>query len=137
MVMRAREEELRNTVSIRKGDRVRVMKGRDRDAFRARDARVLSVDPVRMVVTVEHAHMVKRHTRANPSKNIKGGIAEREAPIHISNVRLVCPGCHKAVRVGRSVTFETVSKKRPDGSAYQLRERRFVARICRKCGATF
>ena len=112
-------EQVRHKMSIRKGDQVRVVKGRDRDAFREKTARVLSVDPVSQTVTVEHAHIIKRHTRPNPSKNIKGGIVDREAPIHISNVRLVCPGCHKPTRIGHSTLA--------DGSK---------VRICRGCGAT-
>jgi large subunit ribosomal protein L24 len=111
--------KIRQRVNIRKGDLVRVMKGRDRDTFRDKTSRVLSVDPVKMVVTVEHAHLIKRHTRPNPSKNIKGGIVEREGPIHISNVRLVCPGCHKPTRIGHSILA--------DGSK---------VRTCRRCGAT-
>ena len=46
--------------------------------------------------------MIKRHTRPNPAKQIKGGIAERESPINASNVMIVCPGCNKAVRDGAS-----------------------------------
>src|SRR5260370_33622808 len=60
---------------------------------------VLSVDPFKNTVTVEHAGVIKRHTRPNPSKNIKGGIIEREGAIHISNVLLVCPSCRKHTRV--------------------------------------
>ncbi len=134
--MRQRKEAVRHNVSIRKGDMVRVMKGGDRDSFRGRTARVLTVDPVKMVVTVERARIVKRHTRPNPSKNIKGGIAEREAPIHIANIRLVCPACHKPTRVGRSVSVETIKRKGPDGVEVEHRKRRLVARLCRKCGAT-
>lgn len=109
----------RRKVGIRKGDQVRVMAGRDRDAFKHKTSRVLSVDLEKGTVTVEHAHLIKRHTRPNPAKNIKGGIVEREAPIHISNVMLVCPGCNKPTRVGHSAL--------PDGHK---------VRVCRKCGAT-
>ena len=116
--MRA-QEQVRTKVSIRKGDMVRVMTGRDKEDFKNKVSRVLSVDPVKRTVTVEHAHMIKRHTRPNPAKNIKGGIVEREAPIHVSNVMLVCPGCNKPTRVGQTVL--------PDGTK---------ARICRHCGTT-
>ena len=102
-------------VNIRKGDQVKVMSGRDR----GKAGRVLSVDAVKRKVTVEHASIIKRHTRANPSKNIKGGILEREGPIAISNVMLVCPGCNKASRVGR--------KELADGT---------MVRVCRRCSAT-
>ena len=47
--------------------------------------------------------MIKRHTRPNPQKNIKGGIVEKEAPIHISNVALVCKNCKKHTRIGNKV----------------------------------
>lgn len=106
-------------ISIRKGDLVRVMVGRDKEEFKSKTARVLSVDPSKGTVTVEHAHIIKRHTRPNPQKNIKGGIVERESPIHVSNVMLVCPSCNKPARIGHSVL--------PDGSK---------ARTCRRCGAT-
>ena len=101
--------------SIRKGDQVRVMTGRDK----GKTSRVLSVDPRQRRVTVEHANMIKRHTRANPQKNVKGGIVEREASMHISNVLLVCPSCNKHTRVGR--------KTLPDGTK---------VRACRRCGTT-
>ncbi len=116
------ERPARKPMGIRRGDLVRVMAGRDRDKFANRSARVLSVNAVRQTVTVEHAHMIKRHTRPNPQKNIKGGIVEREAPIHVSSVMLVCPGCSRAVRVGYAVRIE-------GGKRHRLR-------TCRRCGVT-
>ncbi len=53
-------------------------------------------------VLVEHVRMVKKNVRPNPQKNIKGGIAEQEAALHISNVMLVCPNCGPT-RVGSQV----------------------------------
>jgi large subunit ribosomal protein L24 len=117
--MKREEDKIRHNVSLRKGDMVRVMRGSDREDFRHKTARVLSVDSVAMKVTVEHAHMIKRHTRPNPSKNIKGGIVERESAIHISNVMLVCPGCNRPTRIGHN--------RLADGSR---------VRICRRCGVT-
>jgi large subunit ribosomal protein L24 len=101
--------------SIRRGDQVRVMSGRDR----GKTGRVLGVDPRKRTVTVEHANIIKRHTRANPSKNVKGGIVEKEGPIQISNVLLLCASCGKHARVGH--------KSLPDGTK---------ARVCRRCGTT-
>jgi len=109
-------------MSIRKGDLVRVMSGRDREQMANKTSRVLSVNAVKMTVTVEHAHMIKRHTRANPSKNVKGGIVEKEAAIHISNVMLVCPGCNKPTRVGHAVHMEGTHRVR--------------TRVCKRCGVT-
>jgi large subunit ribosomal protein L24 len=103
------------TIAIRKGDNVRVMSGRDA----GRNGRVLSVNPRKNTVVVEHANIIKRHTRPNPAKNIKGGIVEKEGPIHVSNVMIVCSGCGKHARIGRNVL--------PDGSK---------VRVCKRCGTT-
>jgi large subunit ribosomal protein L24 len=115
--MKAARERIKT--HIRKGDLVRVMAGGDRLAFRHKTARVLSVDPIRGTLTVEGASIIKRHTRPNPAKNIKGGIVEREGPIRISNVMLVCSACNKPARVGHS--------RLPDGTKI---------RTCRRCGTS-
>jgi large subunit ribosomal protein L24 len=74
---------------IRKNDQVQIMAGRDK----GKAGRVLEVEPRRSRVYVEHVNMIKRHTRPNPSKQIRGGILEKEGPIHVSNVSLVCSDC--------------------------------------------
>src|ERR1700756_4037651 len=89
----------RFTINIRKGDNVRVMSGKDV----GKSGRVLSVNPRKNTVIVEHANIIKRHTRPNPSKNIKGGIVEKEAPINVSNVLIVCSGCGKHARIGHNM----------------------------------
>ena len=83
---------------IKKEDMVLVIAGKDRDLTKAR--RVLQVLPGDSKVLVEGANMVRRHTRANPQRNIKGGILEKESPIHISNVMPVDPKTNKHTRVG-------------------------------------
>jgi large subunit ribosomal protein L24 len=75
---------------IRKGDQVRVIAGRDKGSV---DRVVLRVEPGKQRLYVEHVNMLKRHTRPNPAKQIRGGILEREGPIHVSNVALVCSDC--------------------------------------------
>ena len=65
---------------------------------------------------VEGVNMIKRHTKPNPGKNIKGGIIEREASLHASNVQLVCPECGAQTRIGHKI----------------LGDGRKV-RVCRKC----
>jgi large subunit ribosomal protein L24 len=97
---------------IRRNDTVVVTTGKDS----GKRGRVLKVLPVRNRVVVEGVNFIKRHTRPNPQKNVKGGIVEREASLHASNVQLVCPECSKKTRVGRRV----------------LSDGRKV-RICRKC----
>ena len=80
---------------IKRNDTVRVVSGRDR----GKQGQVRSVDTEAERVTVHGVNIVKRHMRAR-SMNEAGGIIEREAPVHISNLRLICPNCGKAVRVG-------------------------------------
>jgi large subunit ribosomal protein L24 len=97
---------------IRKNDTVMVRSGKDT----GKRGRVLRVLPVKNRLVVEGVNMIKRHTRPNPQRNIKGGIVEREASLHASNVQLVCPECGKATRVGHRI----------------LTDGRKI-RICRKC----
>jgi large subunit ribosomal protein L24 len=88
--------------AIKKNDTVQVMSGRDASRpGRVKRGRVLRVLPDRDRVVVEGMNFIKRHTKANPQKNIKGGIVEREAPLHVSNVQLVCPECGAVTRVGQ------------------------------------
>ena len=87
--------KVRIKVRIKKDDTVKVICGRDK----GKTGRVLHVDPERGKVLVEGVSMVKRHTRPNPSRQIKGGIAERESAISISNVMVVTSG-GQATRVG-------------------------------------
>ena len=97
---------------IRKNDNVVVTTGKDR----GKSGRVVRLVPEKNRVVVEGVNIIKRHTRPNPQKNVKGGVVEREAPLHASNVQLVCPECSKATRIGRKI----------------LGDGRKV-RICRKC----
>ena len=97
---------------IRKGDEVEVIAGKDR----GKRGTVQEVDPTDRKLTVAGLNIVKRHTKPNPSQNVKGGIMEREAPLHASNVQLVCPECGAPTRVGRRLL--------DDGRK---------VRICRKC----
>ena len=87
------------SISIKKNDNVLVIAGRDR----GKRGRVLRVIPDKGRVIVEGVNFIKRHTKANPQKNVKGGIVEREAALHASNVQLVCPECGARTRIGRRV----------------------------------
>ena len=86
-------------VSIRKNDQVMVRAGKDR----GKKGRVLAVVPDKNRVIVEGVNLIKRHTRPNPQRNIKGGIVEREAAIHMSNVMLLDPDTNEPTRVGKKV----------------------------------
>jgi large subunit ribosomal protein L24 len=96
---------------IRRNDQVIVTTGRDR----GKRGRVIKVIPEKNRLIVEGVNIVKRHTRPNPQRNIKGGILEREAPLHASNVQIVCPECGKVTRVGHRIEGDR------------------KVRICRKC----
>lgn len=82
---------------LKKNDLVVVISGRDR----GRQGKVLKVLPTEDRVIVERVNLIKRHVRPNPSKNIAGGISEKEAPIQISNVMLVDPDRNTRTRIGR------------------------------------
>jgi large subunit ribosomal protein L24 len=102
-------------VKIKKNDEVLVIAGRDKGAR----GKVLKVFPTSNRAIVERINMVKRHTRPNPNRGVQGGVLEREAPIELSNLMVVCPDCGKPTRIGR--------KRLADGKA---------ARVCKRCEAT-
>ena len=103
-------------LNVKKNDQVLVTTGKDSGA-RGRVLRVLSE---KGKAIVERVNMIKRHTRPNPNKGIQGGILEREAPIQVSNLMVICPECGKPSRLGR--------KRLEDGRG---------VRVCKKCSANF
>jgi large subunit ribosomal protein L24 len=80
--------QARLKIRLKKDDQVKVIAGRDK----GKTGRVISVDRIHGKVLVEGVSMIKRHTRPNPSKQIKGGIAEKESPVAISNVMVLTSG---------------------------------------------
>ena len=96
---------------IKRDDLVLVIAGKDK----GRRGKVLRVFPRRNRVMVENVNVVKRHQR--PTQTIQGGIIEKEAPIHLSNVMLICPKCGESTRVG----FKFLQDGRK-------------VRSCKKCG---
>jgi large subunit ribosomal protein L24 len=99
------------SLTIRKGDRVRVIAGKDK----GKEGKVLRSMPEKERVVVENVSMIKKHARPT-QKNPQGGIIEMEGTIHVSNVMLMCPSCGQPTRVGR---------RRDDGTRI---------RTCKKCG---
>ena len=96
---------------IRKGDKVVVIAGKDK----GKEGTVLHVMPARERVVVEGCNVVKKAARPT-QQNPQGGILRMEAPIHVSNVQVVCPKCKKPARLGID---------RTDGKR---------KRVCKKCG---
>ena len=99
------------SLTIHRNDTVKVLTGSDR----GKTGRVLRVFPDKSAVLVEHVRVVKKTVSSKQGQRTKGGIAEQESPIHVSNVVLVCPNCGPA-RVGFKIDGES------------------RVRICKKCG---
>jgi large subunit ribosomal protein L24 len=97
---------------IKKNDQVKVIAGKEK----GKTGKILTVMPKKGCVIIEKVNFVKRHTRPSGQAR-QGGILEKEAPIHISNVMVVCNKCNSPVRIGQ--------KALEDGKK---------ARYCKKCG---
>lgn len=85
---------------VHKDDKVQVIAGKDKGKI----GKVLKILRKHDRVLVEKVNVVKRHTRGNPYSGQQGGIVEKEAPIHVSNVAVVCDACAKPTRVGYKYT---------------------------------
>ena len=115
------------SLSIKKGDLVQVISGKDRGV----KGKVIDVYPESDRVIVEGVNRIKKHTKVgqNARGAKTGGIITTEAPIHVSNVMVVDPEDGKPTRVG--YRKETVEKRRPDGSTYEAER---SVRISRRTG---
>ena len=101
------------SLNIHRNDMVKVITGSDR----GKTGRVLRVFPDKNTLLVEHVRVVKKTVSSKQGQRTKGGIAEQESPINISNVAIICPNCGP-VRVGFKVEGDTKT------------------RVCKKCGQT-
>jgi large subunit ribosomal protein L24 len=99
------------TLHVKKNDLVMIVAGKDK----GKSGKVLRVLPEKGRILVENINLIKRHTRPSQS-NSEGGIVEKEAPLAISNVQLLCQSCKQPVRTG--------IKALEDGSK---------VRFCKKC----
>ena len=111
---KADAKKKREPMKIAKNDTVIVIGGDYR--YRGRTGKVLKVFPKTKRIIVEKVRFVKRHTRAMLQQGQQGGILEKEAPIHVSNVVLLCSKCNRPVRIGTQMK---------DGAR---------VRVCRNCG---
>lgn len=98
-------------IKLKKQDEVLVIAGKDRGGR----GRILRILATKNAAIVEGVNMMKRHTRPNPQKQVQGGVVEKEAPIAISNLMLICPESGKPTRIGR--------KRLDDGSAARVAKR--------------
>jgi len=97
---------------LKKNDKVKVISGKER----GRSGKILKIFKEKDSALVERLNFVKRHTRAGSGVGKQGGIIEKEAPIKLSNLMLVCPKCSKASRIGTRILDSGQS-----------------ARFCKKC----
>jgi len=88
------------TYRIRKDDKVMVIAGKDKGKI----GKVLKILPKSDRILVEKVNVVKRHRKGNPYSGQAGGIEEKEAPLNVSNVALMCDACAKPTRVGYKYT---------------------------------
>jgi large subunit ribosomal protein L24 len=99
-------------MKLKKGDRVRVISGKDV----GKEGEITRVYPEAERVIIDGVNIAKRHQRAQ-GQTMQGGIIDKDMPVHVSNVAIICSGCDRPTRVG--YRFE------PDGTK---------VRVCRKCG---
>lgn len=104
------------TMKVKKGDTVFVIAGNDA----SKTGKVLSVDPKNRTVIVEGVAMITKHQKPR-SVHQQGGRITKEAPIHVSNVMVICDKCNKPTRVGMKILGEGKDKKK--------------VRICKKCNS--
>lgn len=96
---------------VRKGDNVKVLSGKDK----GKSGKIIAAFPKSQTVVVENVNKVKRHTKPN-IKSPQGGILDKEMPLHVCKVQLICPACNKPTRIAHKVV---------DGKNL---------RACKKCG---
>lgn len=104
-----------NKVLFKKNDMVMVITGKDK----GKTGKILKVFPEKNSVIVEKVNFMKEFIRRDQSRNIQGGVMEKEAPIHVSNLMLYCSECGRGIRVKK--------KKLEDGSNI---------RVCNRCEST-
>jgi len=104
-----------NKMLIRKNDTVIVISGKDK----GKTGKVLKAIPEKRKIIIEKINFIKEFIRRDQSKNVQGGIMEKEGPLHVSNVMLYCSECAQGVRVK--------NMKLADGSR---------VRVCKKCDVT-
>jgi len=90
----------------------------------SKEGKVLKVFPDTNRVIVEGVNIIKRHTKPSQN-NPQGGVVQKEAPVHASNVMVKCPKCNTATRIGHKHVTDAVSNKKKS------------MRICRNCGEMF
>src|SRR5690242_8850683 len=97
-----KQDETRHKPHLRKGDTVVVLSVKDA----GKQGRVLRVNATKGTAIVERINEKKKHEKPNPGKNVQGGISQREHPINVAKLQVVCPSCNEAARLGSHRTAE-------------------------------
>ncbi len=121
---------------LKKNDPVVVVRGNKKD--RGKVGKILRIISEKHRVVVEKVHVIKEYVRANPQKNIQGGIVDREGSIPVSSIMYYCKECEQGVRIGYRVTEpdENESKGTKSSKAKKIPTpgKSIKQRICKKCG---
>ena len=103
-------------IKLKKDDSVIVVRGNRKD--RGKIGKIVRILPLKARVVVEKIHIIKEYVRANPQKNIQGGIVDREGSVPLASVMFYCKECEQGVRIGYKADDDKTTKHR----------------ICKKCG---
>jgi large subunit ribosomal protein L24 len=121
---------------LKKNDPVIVVRGNRKD--KGKVGKILRIIPDKQRLVVEKVRVIKEYVRANPQKNIQGGIVDREGSIPLSSVLYYCKECEQGVRIGYKITEVDESQgketKSGKGKKNTVLAKPFKQRICKKCG---
>jgi large subunit ribosomal protein L24 len=118
-----------NKLSIRKNDMVQVIAGKEK----GKTGKIMKIDTKTGRVTVEKVNMVKKHTK--PTQTSQGGIAEKELPLHYSNVLLMCAKCNRGVRHSHKLVEASTAKGAKGAKATTSSNKKTKkVRVCKRCG---
>ena len=115
-------------LSIKKNDQVEVIAGREK----GKSGKVLRVNRKTGRITVEKVNMIKRHVKPT-QQTPQGGVMEREASLHYSNVLLMCAKCNRGVRHGHKWIEKATAKK---GAQDEQVSKKLKIRVCKRCNET-
>ncbi|MGD2087017.1 MAG: 50S ribosomal protein L24 [Candidatus Aminicenantes bacterium] len=121
---------------LKKDDPVIVVRGNRKD--KGKVGKILRIIPDKQRLVVEKVRVIKEYVRANPQKNIQGGIVDREGSIPLSSVLYYCKECEQGVRIGYRIIeageSEGKETKSSKGKKSTTLGKPFKQRICKKCG---
>jgi large subunit ribosomal protein L24 len=122
-------------LKLKKNDPVVVVRGNRKD--KGKVGKILRIIPEKQRVVVEKVRVIKEYVRANPQKNIQGGIVDREGSIPLSSIMYYCKECEQGVRIGYKMIKPEDSQnkgKSTKGKKTEVSGKTIKQRVCKKCG---